>query len=74
MKRTGVERRPEVMGGQSVVTGTRMPVSVILREAANGMTPDEIADAYPAVTADQVRVALEWAAVEIAGAGLIAAE
>ena len=50
------------MGGQPVVAGTRMPVSVLLREAANGLTPAEIADAYPAVTSEQVRAALEWSA------------
>jgi len=57
-----VEQREGVMGGQPVVAGTRMPVSVILREAANGLTPVEIAEAYPAVTPEQVRAALEWAA------------
>lgn len=74
MAQIGVERRAGVMGGQPVVIGTRMPVAVVLREAANGMTPDEIADAYPAVTTDQVRGALEWAATEVATAGLVAAE
>ena len=62
------------MGGQPVVAGTRMPVSVILREAANGMTPPEIADAYPAVTPEQVRAALEWAADQFGGSSPMAAE
>jgi len=74
MELAAIERRAGVMGEQPVVAGTRMPVSVILREAANGLTPDQIADEYPAVTAEQVRAALEWAAEQVAGARPVAAE
>lgn len=68
-----VERRAGLMGGQPVVTGTRITVSVILREAANGLTPVQIADAYPAVTTDQVRAALEFAAEEVGAERRLAA-
>lgn len=69
-----VEQLEGVMGGQPVVAGTRMPVSVILREAANGLTPEQIAAEYPAITATQVRTALEWAADQVGGQTLHAAE
>lgn len=73
MRDSNVERRDDIVGGQPVVSGTRMPVSVILREAANGLTPEEIADAYPAVTPEQVVAALEWAAEQFESARRFAA-
>jgi uncharacterized protein (DUF433 family) len=38
---------PRVMHGQAVLTGTRVPVSVILDCLASGLTPEEITAEYP---------------------------
>ena len=50
------------MGGKAVIAGTRMPVWLLLREAANGMSAEEIATAYPVLTVEDVRAAFAWAA------------
>ncbi|HEY8741393.1 MAG TPA: DUF433 domain-containing protein [Candidatus Dormibacteraeota bacterium] len=38
------------MHGQPCVTGTRIPVSVVLACAAGGMTDDEIIEQYPSLS------------------------
>lgn len=48
---------PRVMHGQAVITGTRVPVSVILDCLAAGMTAAEITSEYPTVPAAGVRAA-----------------
>lgn len=54
---------PNVMGGQVVVRGTRVPVSVILDCVAAGMSVQEILDEYPSLTSDGVRAAAAYGAV-----------
>jgi uncharacterized protein (DUF433 family) len=54
---------PRVMHGQAVITGTRVPVSVILDCLAAGLTPEEIIAEYPTVTAPGVRAAAAYGAV-----------
>ena len=53
---------PQVMHGQAVITGTRVPVSVILDCLAAGMSTAEITSEYPAVTAAAVRAAAAYGA------------
>ncbi len=53
---------PQVMHGQAVITGTRVPVSVILDCLASGLTPEEITAEYPTVTAPGVRAAAAYGA------------
>jgi uncharacterized protein (DUF433 family) len=53
---------PRVMHGQAVIAGTRVPVSVILDCLAAGMTAEEIAAEYPAVTTAGVRAAAAYGA------------
>ena len=53
---------PNVCHGQACVTGTRVMVSVILDNLAAGLTPAEIAESYPSVSADAVSAALQYAA------------
>jgi uncharacterized protein (DUF433 family) len=58
---------PEVMGGRLVFRGTRIPVEVLFENLADGMSLDEILDAYPGLNrADAV------AAIELAGQRLVA--
>ncbi len=42
-----VSSDPEVLGGTPVFVGTRVPVAVLFENLADGMTLDEILDAYP---------------------------
>jgi uncharacterized protein (DUF433 family) len=53
---------PEVMGGRVVFRGTRIPVEVLFENLADGMSLEEILDAYPTLArADAV------AAIALAG-------
>jgi uncharacterized protein (DUF433 family) len=65
---------PAVMVGKAVVRGTRITVEHILRETANGMTAEEIADHYPSVTPEDVKAALIYAADVMRAQAGVAAE
>ena len=51
---------PKICHGKPVIRGTRVPVTVVVGGLAAGMTPTEIEREY-AVTADDIRAALEFA-------------
>ncbi|NWG16901.1 MAG: DUF433 domain-containing protein [Chloroflexi bacterium] len=53
---------PRIMVGKPVIKGTRMPVEQIIRELAGGMTFEEIIDAHPRLTPDDIYAALAYAA------------
>lgn len=53
---------PDKMGGLPCIRGLRVPVSTVVGMAAEGMTADEIIEAYPYLDRDDVREALEYAA------------
>ena len=38
---------PDIHHGDPCIKGTRIPVSIILGSLADGMTPEQIRDAYP---------------------------
>ncbi len=42
-----VSSDPEILGGTPVFVGTRVPLAVLFENLADGMTLDEILDAYP---------------------------
>jgi len=44
------------------ITGTRVPVSVIVSSIVDGDTPEQILDAYPQLTGDDIKAALKFAA------------
>jgi uncharacterized protein (DUF433 family) len=51
-----------VCHGKACITGTRVLVSVVLDNLAEGLTPEDIAREYPPLSADDVRAALGYAA------------
>jgi uncharacterized protein (DUF433 family) len=53
---------PQVMHGQAVIAGTRVPVSVILDCLAAGMTAEGITAEYPTVSIQGVRAAAAYGA------------
>ena len=53
---------PQVIHGQAVIAGTRVPVSVILDCLAAGMTAEQITAEYPTVTVTGVRAAAAYGA------------
>jgi len=61
----GLERitfNPGVMGGRACIRGMRVTVALILNLVANGMSIEEILDAYPYLEAEDIRQALRYAA------------
>ena len=61
-----IEVDPSVMQGKPVVRGTRVPVELLLRKLAEGASYEDLLDAYPRLTADDIRAALAYAADSIA--------
>jgi uncharacterized protein (DUF433 family) len=56
---------PDVMGGRLVFRGTRIPVEVLFENLADGMSLDEILDAYPGLARDSAVAAIELAGATI---------
>jgi uncharacterized protein (DUF433 family) len=53
---------PEIMHGQAVIRGTRVPVAVILDCLAAGMDEDELRRQYPTLPDGAVQAALAYGA------------
>lgn len=51
-----------IMGGRACIRGTRVTVALILNLVANGMSTEEIIEAYPYLEAEDIRQALQYAA------------
>ena len=53
---------PDVMQGKPVIRGTRITVDLLLRKLSEGATETDLLDAYPHLTAEDIRAALAYAA------------
>ncbi len=53
---------PDLHHGDPCIKGTRIPVSVILGSLADGMTIQEVLQAYPQLSEEDIRAALAYAA------------
>jgi uncharacterized protein (DUF433 family) len=53
---------PEILGGDPVFRGTRVPVHLIAELVAQGSKPAELIESYPRLTADMIRLAPVYAA------------
>ncbi|MCE2433884.1 MAG: DUF433 domain-containing protein [Candidatus Latescibacteria bacterium] len=51
---------PGILGGKPVVEGTRLSVEHILGLLARNMSPQEIVEAYPVLTVEDVNGVLEY--------------
>jgi uncharacterized protein (DUF433 family) len=49
---------PDVMGGRACIRGMRITVSLIVNLVANGMSVEEIIEAYPYLEPDDIQQAL----------------
>jgi uncharacterized protein (DUF433 family) len=52
---------PAICGGTPVITGTRIPVSVVVSALASDMTEAEVMEEY-VLTKEQIKAALAYAA------------
>lgn len=53
---------PAVCHGKACVKGTRVMVSVILDNLAEGVSPDQIRQDYPSVSMEAIRATIAYAA------------
>jgi uncharacterized protein (DUF433 family) len=71
MKRVRWQERigiaPDLHHGDPCIKGTRIPVAMIVGSLADGMTPEEIQDAYPQLTLEDIQAALAYAAESVRG-------
>lgn len=52
---------PEILGATPVFVGTRIPIAVLFENLADGLTLDEILDAYPTLSRELALRALQQA-------------
>ncbi|MEK7558753.1 MAG: DUF433 domain-containing protein [Patescibacteria group bacterium] len=59
---------PKILGGKPVISGTRIPVYMILELLATGASEKKILkDYYPQITKDAILAAVKYAAKTVAG-------
>ena len=63
MVRDRITFDPEIMGGKACIRGMRVPVSIVLRMLAGGMTKEEILADYPYIEAEDIDQCFEYAAL-----------
>lgn len=56
---------PEICGGKPTIRGTRIMVRNILGMVAGGYTRDQIVEAYPELSGEDVAAALDYASTVI---------
>ena len=56
-----IQINPQICLGQSVIQGTRITVSVILKLLASGRSIEDIVELYPELEAADVRAAMKYA-------------
>lgn len=53
---------PEILVGKPAIKGTRISIELILERLADGWTVDQVLEAYPRLTREDVQAALAFAA------------
>lgn len=53
---------PNIMSGQPVVAGTRVPVSILLHLISQRVPEAEILENYPSITRDDISAAIQFSA------------
>jgi uncharacterized protein (DUF433 family) len=61
-----IEINPKVMMGKPVIQGTRITVELILRKLGEGAREEDLLDAYPRLTPEDIRAAISYAADTVA--------
>lgn len=57
---------PAVMLGKPVIKGTRIPVELIVRKIGEGALIEDLVDAYPNITKEDILAAVLYAADNLA--------
>lgn len=56
-----IEVTPGIILGKPVIRGTRITVELVLRKLAEGATQTDLLDAYPGLTREDIKAAIEYA-------------
>ncbi len=56
---------PKQMGGVPCIRGLRVPVATVVAMVADGMTVDEILEAYPDLESEDISEALQFSAEDV---------
>jgi len=57
-----IELNPKIMLGKPVIRGTRVTVELVLRKLSEGANEEDILDAYPRLTREDIHAAIRYAA------------
>jgi uncharacterized protein (DUF433 family) len=57
-----IESKPDVCHGKPCIRGTRIMVSVVLDNLAEGLLPEEIVADYPPLSLEDIRASVAYAA------------
>ena len=57
---------PAIMLGKPVIKGTRIPVELIVRKIGEGALTEDLMDAYPNITKEDIQAAVLYAADNLA--------
>ncbi len=60
-----IELNPRICNGKPIIKGTRIPVSVILEQIAEGETLETLLSGYPELKREDIRAALMYAKASI---------
>jgi uncharacterized protein (DUF433 family) len=63
-----IVRDPEILGGRAVFRGTRVPVEVLFENLEDGLSINEIIEAYPSLNRDDVIACLADASARMKAA------
>ena len=61
-----IEINPKVMLGKPVIRGTRITVELILRKLSEGAGEEDLMEAYPKLTREDIQAAIRYAADTLA--------
>ena len=62
-----IDRRPDILGGTPVFSGTRVPVRILIEYLEAGDRLDDFLDSFPTVSRNQAIEVLERAKATLAG-------
>ncbi len=62
-----IDKKPDILGGTPVFSGTRVPVRILMEHLEAGDRLDEFLEDYPTVTRDQAIAVLERAKAMLVG-------
>jgi uncharacterized protein (DUF433 family) len=64
---------PKAMFGKPVIKGTRIPVELVLRKIAAGMTDQQIPEHHPHLALEDIRAAAAFAADQLGAEDIVLA-